>query len=136
MNVDATTDPLVAALAVRLRRIDLVAWQRIASWAERSELSLANVRILLALTIEDGPAAVSALARHSGVSLNAAYPAIHDLVRRGYLRQERRRYELTERGHDLVATLDEAHREGLQTYVDGLDPEERRRLDAAFGIAR
>ena len=44
-----STDPLVEALATRLRRIDLVAWQRIATWAEQSELSFEDLRLLLAL---------------------------------------------------------------------------------------
>jgi hypothetical protein len=32
--------------------------------------------------------------------------------------------------------LDAAHREGIEAYVDGLDPDERQQLDAAFGTAR
>jgi hypothetical protein len=32
-----STDPLVEALAIRLRRIDLISWQRIATWAEQSD---------------------------------------------------------------------------------------------------
>ena len=31
------TDPLVEALATRLRLVDLIGWQRIATWAEQSE---------------------------------------------------------------------------------------------------
>jgi DNA-binding MarR family transcriptional regulator len=123
-------------LATRLRRLDLEGWQRIASWAEQFELSFENLRVLLALTMEDGPTAVTELADLSGLSLQAAYPAISDLRRRGYLREDRRRYALTEQGQDLVATLDAAHRDGIQAYVDHLDPKERRRLDEAFGIAR
>jgi DNA-binding MarR family transcriptional regulator len=130
-----STDPLVEVLATRLRRMDLVGWQRIASWAEQYELSFENLRILLALTIEDDPKAVTELAALAGLSLHAAYPVIHDLRRRGYLREERRRYTLTEQGRDLVAALDGAHRDGIEAYVNELDPSERRRLDEAFGIA-
>jgi DNA-binding MarR family transcriptional regulator len=136
MTVVATTTsngPLVEALATRLRRMDLVGWQRVASWAEQFELSFENLRLLLALTIEDGPTAVSELADLGGLSLQAAYPAIHDLRCRGYVREERRRYVLTEQGQDLIATLDAAHRTGIQAYVDDLDPQERRRLEEAFG---
>ena len=32
--------------------------------------------------------------------------------------------------------LDATHREGIQAYVDQLDPDERRQVEAAFGIAR
>ena len=118
--------------------MDLVAWQRIATWAEQSELSFEDLRLLLALALkaEDGPAAISDLAEIAGFSLDVAYPAIHRLRGRGYLREERRRYSLSEQGQELVAKLDAAHREGIQAYVDQLSPDDRRPFDAAFGIAR
>jgi DNA-binding MarR family transcriptional regulator len=131
-----STDPLVEALATLLRRMDLVAWQRIARWAERRELPFEDLRLLLALEIEDGPAAVGELADLAGLSLHAAYLAVHDLRDRGYLREERRRHALTEHGQDLMAGLRAAHGEGIQAYVDDLDPDERQRLDEAFSIAR
>jgi DNA-binding MarR family transcriptional regulator len=133
-----STDPLVEALATRLRLMDLVGWQRIATWAEQSELSFEDLRLLLALAMkmDDGPAAVSELADLAGFSLDVAYPATHRLRGRGYLREERRQYSLSQQGQELVAMLDVAHREGIQAYVDQLDPDERRQLDAAFGIAR
>jgi DNA-binding MarR family transcriptional regulator len=130
------TDPLVEAIATRLHRVDLVSWQRIAAWAEKLELSFADLRLLLALKLEDGPTDVSHLADLGGLSLDAAYPAIHSLRGRGYLREERRQYSLSEQGQELVAALDAAHRDGVQAYVDHLDPDERRRLDEAFGTAR
>jgi DNA-binding MarR family transcriptional regulator len=52
------------------------------------------------------------------------------------LREERRRYSLSEDGRELVAILDAAHREGIQAYVDQLDPGERQPLEEAFGITR
>jgi DNA-binding MarR family transcriptional regulator len=133
-----STDPLVEVLATRLRLIDLVAWQRIATWAEQSELSFEDLRLLLALAlkIDDGPATVSELAGLAGFSLDVAYPAIHSLRGRGYLREERRQYSLSRQGQELVAMLDAAHREGIQAYVDTLDREERGRLLNAFAKAR
>jgi DNA-binding MarR family transcriptional regulator len=133
-----STDPLVEALATQLRLIDLVGWQRIATWAEQSELSFEDLRLLLALAlkIDDGPAAVSELGDLAGFPVDVAYPATHSLRRRGYLREERRRYALTQRGRELIAMLDAAHREGIQAYVDTLDPEERGRLLTAFAKAR
>ena len=135
ITTTTSTDPLVEVLATRLRLMDLVGWQRIAAWAEQSELSFAELRLLLALALEDGSAAVSELAGLAGFSLDAAYPAIHNLRRRGYLHEEQRHYSLTRSGHELVAMLDEAHREGIQAYVDRLSPDDRRPFDAAFGIA-
>jgi DNA-binding MarR family transcriptional regulator len=133
-----STDPLVEVLVARLRLMDLVAWQRIAAWAEESELSFADVRLLLALAAkgDEEPAAVSELANLAGFSPDVAYPAMHRLRGRGYLHEESRHYSLSEQGKELVAKLDAAHREGIQTYVDQLSPEETRRLDAAFEIAR
>ena len=40
-----STDPLVDVLATRLRLIDIIAWQRIASWAEQSDLSFEDLRL-------------------------------------------------------------------------------------------
>jgi DNA-binding MarR family transcriptional regulator len=133
-----STDPLVKALATQARQIDVVGWQRIAAWAEQSELSFEDLRLLLALAVkmDDGPAAVSELADLAGFSLEVAYPATHRLRGRGYLREERRQYSLSQQGQELVAMLDGAHREGIQAYVNQLDPDERRQLEAAFGIAR
>ena len=133
-----STDPLVEVLVTRLRLLDLVGWQRIATWAEESGLSFEDLRLLLAcaLKVDDGPAPISELADVAGFSLDVAYPAIHRLRGRGFLREERRQYSLSQQGRELVAMLDAAHREGIQAYVQQLGPDERQRLDAAFGIAR
>src|SRR4051812_10613632 len=131
-----STDPLVEVLATRMRHMDLVAWQRIASWAEQVELSFENLRVLLAINVCDGPVAAHELAALAGLPLHAAYPAIGGLRTRGFLREERRRYALTEHGQELTATLDAVHREGIQAYVDDLDPSERHRLREAFGADR
>jgi DNA-binding MarR family transcriptional regulator len=132
-----STDRLVEAFATRLHRVDLVGWQRIAAWAEKLELSFKDLRLLLALKLEGGATGESQLADLGGLSLDAAYPAIHRLRGRGYLREERRgQYSFSEQGQELVANLDMAHREGIQAYVDHLDPHEHRRLAEAFGIAR
>jgi DNA-binding MarR family transcriptional regulator len=130
----SSTDPLVEALATRLRLMDLVGWQRIATWAEESELSFEDLRLLLALAlkVDDGPTAISELANLAGLSLDVAYPVTHRLRGRGYLREEQRQYALSPKGQELVGMLDAAHREGIQAYVDQLDPEERERIRKAF----
>ena len=133
-----STDPLVEALANRLRVMDLVGWQRIATWAEQSELSFEDLRLLLALALkmDEGQVAISELADLAGLSLEVAYPATHRLRGRGYLREDRRRYSLSPEGEELVAMLDAAHREGIRAYVDTLDREERGRLLNAFANPR
>ena len=138
INLTTSTDSLVDALAARLRRMDLVGWQRIATWAEQSELSFEDLRMLLAFAVkmDDGPTAVSELADLAGFSMDVAYPATHRLLRRGYLREEGRQFTLSRQGRELVGKLDAARRQGIEAYVDQLDPDERRQLEAAFGIAR
>ena len=121
---------------MRRREVDLIAWARIAAWAEKLTLSFQDLRLLLALTTKDGPSSVTDLAGLSGLSLDAAYPAIHHLRGRGYVREELRRYSLSEEGRELVAILDAAHREGIQAYVEQLDSRERRLLEEAFGVSR
>jgi DNA-binding MarR family transcriptional regulator len=138
MTPTTSTDALVEALATRLRRMDLVGWQRVATWAKQSELSFEDMRLLLALAlkIDDGPATVGELGDLAGFPLDVAYPATHSLRRRGYVREERRRYALSEQGRELVARLDAARRDGIQAYVDTLDREERGRLLNAFANPR
>jgi hypothetical protein len=138
ITTTTSTDPLVEALATRLRLMDLVGWQRVGTWAEQSELSFEDLRVLLALAlkIDDGPATVSELADLAGFPLDVAYPATHRLRGRGYLCEERRRYALSQQGQDLVAKLDAARREGIQAYVDQLDREEQQRLRKALAITQ
>jgi DNA-binding MarR family transcriptional regulator len=132
-----STDPLVEVLATRLRVLDLVAWQGIAAWAEESGLSFEDLRLLLACArkVDDGPVPISELGDLAGFPLDVAYPASHSLRRRGYLVEEGRQYSLSEQGKELVAKLDAAHRQGIGAYVEQLDPDERRQLEAAFGMA-
>jgi DNA-binding MarR family transcriptional regulator len=132
-----STDPLVDTIATRLRVMDLVAWQGIAAWAEESELSFEDLRLLLALAVkaEDGPAAISELADLAGFPLDVAYPATHRLRGRGYVLEEGRRYSLSPEGQELIAKLDAAHRQGIRAYVDQMSPDERRLLETAFGMA-
>ena len=138
MTPTTSTDPLVQALCARLRLIDLIAWGRIATWAEEAELSFEDLRLLLALALkkDDGPTAVTELADLAGFPLDIAYPATHSLRRRGYIREERRHYAPTEQGLELIARLDAAHEEGIQAYVDQLDSEEHQRLSKAFANTR
>ena len=133
-----STDPLVEALATRMRQLDLIGWRRIATWAEESGFSFEDLRLLLALAlkIDDGPAAVSELAELAGFPLDIAYPVTHRLRGRGFVREERREYSLTTEGRELVAALDASRREGIQAYVDQLDPEEREELTKVFAKLR
>ena len=114
--------------------MDLVSWNRIATWAKQSDLSFEDLRMLLALAFkaDDGPAPVAELAALAGLPDDVAYPTTHRLRGRGYVDEESRRYSLNERGQELVAKLDAAHREGIEAYVDQLGQDERALLLKAF----
>jgi hypothetical protein len=132
MAPTSATDPLVEVLGTRLRTMDLVAWQRIATLAEERGLSFEDLRMLLALSMMDGPAPVHEFGNLAGFSLEVAYRATHSLRQRGYLRDERRQYVLSEKGNEIVDMIDAAHREGIQAYVDQLDNDEREKLMKSF----
>ena len=132
---NASTEPLVDALATRLCCVDLVGWAGITMRAEELALSFEDLRLLLALSTRSGSSSVSELARISGLSLQAAYPAVSRLRGRKYLCEERRRYLLREEGREVLAILDAAHREGVQAYVNGLDARDREWLDEAIRMS-
>ena len=135
-RVPAPTEPLVEALATRLRCAELIAWGQITMRAEEFALSFQDLRLLWALATSTGPSSASELARLSGISLEMTYPAVGRLRGRGYVREERRRYSLHEDGRELIAKLDAAHREGIQAYVDGLEPRDRKLLDEAVRMTQ
>jgi hypothetical protein len=122
------TEALVEALETQLHRVDLVGWAQITMRAEEIGLTFGDLRLLLAMMSSDGPTSVGDLAQLSGFSLDAAYPAVQHLRGLGYLQEERRRYTLSEAGHELVGLLEAAHREGIRAYVDGLDDGKRQWL--------
>jgi DNA-binding MarR family transcriptional regulator len=129
-------DPLVDALERRLRGVDLIGWAQITARAEERGLSLEDLRMLLALLARGGASSVSDLAGLSGLSAQAAHRTVNHLRGRGYLHEDRRQYSLSAEGQDLVASLEAAHREGVQTYVEGLDPADRQRLEEAVRNTR
>jgi DNA-binding MarR family transcriptional regulator len=128
----SSTEPLVNALASRLRCVDLASWAEITRPVEELALSFEDLRLLLALSTRTGSSSVSELARIGGLSLDAAYPAVNRLRGRKYLCEEQRRFSLREEGREVLAILDAAHREGIRAYVDGLDPRDREWLDEAI----
>jgi DNA-binding MarR family transcriptional regulator len=123
------------ALETQLRCVDLIGWAQITARAEQLDLTFVDLRLLLALAAKSGISSVGDLARLSGLSPEAAYQGVNHLHGRGYLHETQRRYELSEDGRELVASLDGAHRQGIRAYIDGLDAHERRSLEDALRIA-
>jgi DNA-binding MarR family transcriptional regulator len=128
-------DRLVQEFEARLRHVELVVGARImASWAEASELTLEEARLLLVLETGDGASSAGELAQVSGISIEAVYPALHRLVDRGDIREDHRRYSVTEAGERSLASLEAARRAGIQAYLSDLSAGERRELESALGL--
>ena len=131
----SSLDRLIEELDARLQTVDLVVGTRVmASWAQASELSLEEARLLVVLATSSDPPNANQLATLSGIAIDHVYPALARLSQRGYTREKQRRYSLTGQGKESVACLEAARREGVAAYVSNLAPEDRRRLAAALGV--
>ena len=104
-------------------------------------LSLTQAKALLELGADPDPEPVSVntLAGALGLSLPSASRAVDALVRKGLvLRSEDpedrrvRRLSLTSDGRRLVEEVFEARLDGLESFVGGLEPGERRPLEDAL----
>jgi DNA-binding MarR family transcriptional regulator len=131
----SSLERLIEELDARLPTVDLVVRTRvIASWAQTSELSLEEARLLVVLATSSDPPNANQLAALSGIDIDHVYPRLGRLSQRGYTRENQRRYSLTDQGKESVASLEAAGREGVAAYVSDLAPEDRRRLGTALGV--
>jgi predicted transcriptional regulator len=102
-------------------------------WLLDAEVPLFAACVLFTLDPEDAPMAVGEVAEAIGISVEDAARAVHELRSLGYAREEQRRYEPTEEGLRLHASLQRARREALAAFLSGLDEEARHDLAAAMG---
>jgi len=134
---DPAADRLIDEFEARLREVELVVGMRVmASWADARHLSLEQARVLLVLATNSRRSNAADLAELSGIDLADVYPAIGQLKDGGLVREEQRTYLLTDRGEESVASLNAARREGIVAYVVRLGDDDRRSLEAAFGLDR
>lgn len=132
---DPASDRLIGELETRLREVELVVGMRVmSSWADARQLSLEQARMLLVLATSKDGCTAAELAELSGIDVTNAYPALGQLRERGLVREDQRRYRLTDRGEESLASLNEARREGILAYVARLAEDDRRNLEAAFGV--
>jgi DNA-binding MarR family transcriptional regulator len=138
VHATATSDAveLAAALAAFYGRA-MRPSNRIIGEFERLDLTFTQFKALSAAA--DGQPTVKALAERLGLSLPGTSRAVDHLVRRGLLDrredpEDRRckRLSVTASGRDLVHRLDDARRDALETFVQGLQPADRERLLAAL----
>ena len=134
-SAPSSPDRLTQEFDARLREVDLLVCARIMeSWAQASEFSLEETRLLLVLAAISGPSTAGQLAARSGISIDNVYPALGRLKQHGDVREDQRSYALTDVGEASVASLDAARREGIEAFVSDLDDDARRRLESALGL--
>jgi DNA-binding MarR family transcriptional regulator len=104
---------------------------------ERLDLSFTQFKALTAAA--DGEPTVKALAERLGLSLPGASRAVDQLTRRGLLDRREdaddrrcKRLSITDAGRELVHRLDDARREALEAFAEGIAPAHRERLIAAL----
>jgi DNA-binding MarR family transcriptional regulator len=101
-------------------------------WLLDAGVSLFAACVLFTLDPRDAPMSVGEVADAIGISTDDAARALHELRSLGYAREEKRRYEPTEEGLRVHASLQAARREALAAFLSGLDEEGRRDLATAL----
>jgi predicted transcriptional regulator len=117
-----------------LEDVDRVVGVRVAEWIEGSGLNLHQTRLLLAIAAHDEPVEIATLASEAGLSVDLAYPSVHELDRRGLTRGEHRHHMITDAGRVLVESFSASRRAAIAAFIDGMDDEQRRRLGVALGV--
>ena len=104
---------------------------------ERLDLSFTQFKALTAAA--EGEPTVKGLAERLGLSLPGTSRAVDQLARRGLLDRREdaddrrcKRLSITDAGRELVHRLDDARRDALEAFAQGIDPAHRDQLLAAL----
>jgi DNA-binding MarR family transcriptional regulator len=117
-------------LAMLLQSVELAAWAPVVAWTEEANLSLEDVRVLVALDAQPFAAATALdIADATGLSLDTVYRLVPSLRISGYLSEEYDLYTLTEMGDLALEAIEGARRAGIRAYMRGLAPAERLLLE-------
>jgi DNA-binding MarR family transcriptional regulator len=101
-------------------------------WLVEADLPLRSSLILVTLDPDDAPMSAGEVAEASGMSVDDATRALHELRSLGYASERHRRYEPTEKGMRLHASLTAARRRALKAFFSELRVEERHDLMEAL----
>ena len=104
-------------------------------WVLDVELPLLSACVLVTLDPDDTPMSSGDVAEAIGISVDEAIKALRELVSLGYAREDKRRYEPTDQGLQLHASLIDARREALDAFLTRLSEEEQRDLAGALANA-
>jgi DNA-binding MarR family transcriptional regulator len=125
-------EELARTLAARLDRFERFAAESMVGWIEAHDLSLAEVRVVLAMADQD-PMRAAEVAERTRLSVDLVYPAVHSLDARGWIEDQGRTHGLSADGRKAVAELASTRDEAVRNYVDSLSTEERDELATALG---
>jgi DNA-binding MarR family transcriptional regulator len=101
-------------------------------WLSDVELPSVPACALFTLGTGDAPMGMRDVAAAIGISIDDAALALHELRSLGYAREEKRRYEPTDGGRRLLASLADARREALGAFLSGLSEDARLELAAVL----
>jgi hypothetical protein len=127
-----TTAPAARLAEETLDRAGREADKVLVRWLVEADLPLRSSCILVTLDPDDAPMSAGEVAEAIGISIDDATRALHELRSLGYAREQRRRYEPTEKGRQLHASLTAARRKALKTFFSELSDEDRRVLVQAL----
>jgi hypothetical protein len=97
-------------------------------WLSDVKLPAAPSCALFTLGTGDAPMGIGDVAAAIGTSIDDTALALHELRALGYAREEKRRYEPTDGGKRLLASLADARREALGAFLSGLSEDARLEL--------
>jgi hypothetical protein len=127
-RVAETTAPAAGLAEDTLDRAAREADKVLVRWLVEADLALRSSCILVTLDPDDAPMSAGEVAQELGISIDDPIRALHELRSLGYARERHRRYEPTEKGRQLHASLTVARREALMAFFSGLSDEDRRVL--------
>ncbi len=126
------SDAVLEGLVKSLDRAERASNKVLVRWILDAEVPLLSACVLVTLNPEDAPLRSGEVAEAIGISIEDATHALHELRSLGYAREYNRRYEPTDKGKRIHASLANVRREALAAFLSGLNKEARRELAGAL----
>jgi DNA-binding MarR family transcriptional regulator len=120
------------ALLEGLNSADLAVNRAVVRWLLDADMPFLSACVYLTLDPPDTPIGAREVAEEIGISVEDATLALHELRSLGYAREEGRRYEPTEKGLEVHASLMQVRRDALGSAIASLSAAERQRLGQAL----
>jgi DNA-binding MarR family transcriptional regulator len=124
------------ALLEGLNSADLAVNRAVVRWLLDADMPVLTACVFLTMDPPEAPIGAREVAEEIGISVEDATLALHELRSLGYAREEGRRYEPTEKGLEVHASLTQVRREALGSAIATLSAEERHTLGQALTADR